>query len=540
MAKLGFDVSQYLSPFRGDPLGGQKMLVDAQLQGTQNVTQAARVLQSSLQQRQQDALMREQLGLRAQQLESLDAARGDAALRSRMRLGLDREKFELDQRKYQGGTDAEAVNALMSSLRRGDTNALAQAAAAVQAKDPSLKVQLPGRAAEVGTSTPDGMTFTLDEAYPEDLNKLRLLRGDQPLLEMDKAQALQNEQDMYGAAVAGLSRSPFAAMYAPAVEAGMGGVGRGATAAEQAEAATKLATNERDAFLRREGHDAMLGSRQAAQAAQAEARKLQEGFKVHGAIEKVVSDYKPQVKDLNDDSAQLQNIIAGLNSGSAWQENTAFALDMLRMTGKASTNQEYARLQARPGQWNRLQMIANGWVNGGHVPDEMLNEFREGAEALLKANQVRRMEMGEQAKNRIYASSELPLGDPERAVKAAAQAWAGLGLEPLTPEEIAQETARLRRARGMAGGLAGPAPSLAAPADGSFPAPDAAGEYVPSDPSVRDDPRLRGSGGMGGLGTTGQRPGQVPMVPQQPQSGSAEEDEAAEMLRQLEAMNAGP
>lgn len=548
----GFDVSQFFSPFRGDPLGGQKMQLEAALQGTRNTTQAAQVLQEGLQQRRQQQMLREQLGLRAQQLESLDRARAAAGERATARLGFDREKFGFEQQKYQGGADAEAVQALMSALRRGDTNALATASAAATAKDPSLTVRLPGERTtnEVGTSTPEGMTFTVDEAYPEDMNKLRVLRGDRPLLEMDRATAQQNEQDLYDAATAGLAKSPFAAMYAPAVESGIGTAGHGATGAEAAESATKMAQNERDALLRREGHDAMLGSRQAAQAATAENRKLQQDLSVHRAIEAVVKDYKPQVKELNDDSAMLQNMLTQMGSGSAWQQNEAFATSILRMSGKASTEPEMRRLQSRSGQWDRLQMMANGWLRGGEIPEQMLKEFAESTELLLRANQARRMQLGSEAKDRIYASSELPFGDEERAVRAANQAWTGLGNPSLTPEEMAQEVARLRKARGMAGGPARPRGDTAPGVPGAPPA-DGDGWQPSIDTTTgaaRGLPPIE-PGGMGGLPTTAPRIGR----PSQPFKGAAvgatppfdpyapqqqrppEEDDDAALIRELEA-----
>lgn len=537
MAKIGFDVSRFFSPFQGDPLGGQKLYMQARAQGGQLEQEGLHALQRGLQARaelqQQRELAEQQLAMRQASLASLDAARQDASLRGNERLRMDREKMLQEQQKLQGTTDADALRALLDPLRRGDVNAMETARAAAQARDPSLSVALPGEARP--TLVP-GMA-SADEVYgPAD--SLRVERGGQSLAEMDRQQALKNEADVFLLMTDPLRKSRYADAYEPALQAGEAATGRGGgTGREMAESAIEQANREANRRIQEQQAQGAREDRALARAASGENRDFQHRMAIHGAVEKVVTRYQPEIKKLDEDDMSLQNILDGMATDSGWMQRSALAENLRRMSGKASSNMEMMEQQSRAGQWERLHNIANGWISSGELSPEFVKEVQEGTAALAAANKAQRMRLGLRARDSIYASSELPFADPARVVAAANQVWTGLGLDPLTPEEMAAETQRIARLRG---GMGAPMPAAPGGVDVG-PLPDASGNVVPMDAGVRDDPRLRGSGAAGNLGVTGQRPGQLPLVPVQPPQRAPEDDETEDIIRQYdEVLNAQP
>lgn len=557
---IGFDVSRFFSPFRGDPLGGQQMQLQATLEGGRGTAQAAQSMVRAIQESREQQLQRQQLeqqaAYRREALASLDAARRETSARGNARLDLDRRKFLQEQQKLQGTTDADALRALLDPFRRGDLNATETARAAAQARDPSLSIALPG---ESRPTLVPGMA-SADELFgPAD--SLRVERGGQPLAEMDRQTALQREADAFGRLTAPLRSSPFAGLYAPALEAGMAGAGQGGgTGREMADYALEQANKEANRRVQEQQAAAARDDRALARQDRGAQRDEQRTFRIQSSVDGITNKISQRFKlpDLEKDDQALDNISRAMASDSAWQQNRGLAQEIARISGKASSDREMLDVQSSDGQWNRLAKIANSWLAGGELPAEFAEDVRKSTLELMEANNRVRMKAGLRARDAIY-SSLLPFASVNETVEAANYAFGQMTGEFLTPEEMARETQRLARLRG---GMGAPAP-MRQPSSGGAPplAPAPVQVDRPGAPPLMVPPpppdMLPGSGpplppaegrpgafgGMGAvenLGDTGTGYKTTPGFSGQPAALPAEEEEAAAIMAEMERLLGGP
>jgi hypothetical protein len=505
MAKVGFDVAQFLSPYGGDPMGGQKLYQRALEQGGEAQRQ---IFQDAMQQRmeqqrmeQQQAALRAQLAERLASREALVASRGDAATRANARLDLDRKKFELEARKDLGAQDAAALQSLVDPYVAGNPNALTAAAARVSAQDPTLQVRLPTDLAASTAVRPAGIDggFSADQAFSDDpLGRLVVQRGERKLYDADQGQVRANELGILGRTLDPLMASPFAGAYAPAVEAGKQLAGAGMSGPDAAKFAVDQANKEANRGVQQQ----MAGARLGETVAQ---HNSVDQFKLHNAIEGVATRVASlqKVPDIVKDTALIGEIKMQLESGAPMAENQALKGLLMRYTGKAMSNAEAIQAESSAGQWTRLEKLARQWTAGGALPADFKDQMASGLAAIDRYNRIRLHKAGVAARDAMYSSTELPM-DLDQTVRAGNQVYTKITGHSLSPEELAAEKQRLMRLRG------GQAP--VAPAQGR--------------------PDMGGSGATDNLGTA-----PVPRVAPAP---APEDREVQDLDRALEELLNGP
>lgn len=438
---MPFDVSQFLVPYGGDPLGGLKMQQRATEQGSAQLSDALQaIVRTQLARRelaQQRAIAEAQLGQRAAAQSALGAARTEAGQRAKERLELDVAKFKADQARDRGAADSAALQMLLDPLRAGDQNALAAAQARVQAQDPSLQVLLPGQAAP---AMAPGI-FGVDEVFGAP-SSLRVNRGQSSLLDSDAEAVREAERQAFANTIDPLMGSRYAPAYAPAVEAGRSAAGSGMTGAAAAEMARDQANKEANRGVQETMAGSRIGETQAQHSAQNQ-------FRLHQAIQGVgnMAAVRHKVPEIQKDAGLIGEIRMQLDSGMPMAENQALKGLLMRYTGKAMSNAEARQAESSAGQWVRLEKLLRQWTAGGALPADFKEQMQAGLESIDRYNRIRLHKAGIAARDAMYSSTELPM-DIDQMVRAGNQVYTGITGVSLSPEQLAQEKQRLLRLSG--------------------------------------------------------------------------------------------
>jgi hypothetical protein len=454
MAKVGFDVAQFLSPYGGDPLGGARMnqrAIEQSGQGIQDIlaTIAARQLQQKQFERQQ-ALAEASLDQRAQTQAQLQAAREDAARRADTRLAMDAQKMQADLVKDRGAQDAAALQALLDPFRAGDMNALAAARARTEAQDPTLSVRLPTDPAASTAMAPAGELYTADQVFADDtLGKLLVSRGQDQLYSGDQAAVQAAEREVAQRMLDPLRSSAYAGAYEPALKMGEGTAGAGMAGKEAAEAAIKQANAEANRDAQMANAQASRGIQEARLGETREQHDEANQFRLHQAIQGVgnMVSTRMKVPDIQKDNALLGEIRLQLESGVPMAENQALKGLLMRYTGKAMSNAEAKQAESSAGQWTRLEKLYRQWAEGGSLPPDFKEQMADGLRAIERYNDIRLHKAGVAARDAMYSSTALPM-DLDQMVKAGNQVYTGITGRSLSPEQLAAERDRLARLRG--------------------------------------------------------------------------------------------
>jgi hypothetical protein len=470
MAKVGYDVSGFLSPYGGDPLGGQKMflrtLADAAAARNQIFQNAEQVAMEKRRQERAAAALEAQLAERAVARQALQEARVDAGRRADARLELDRQKEAFDQRKGIGEQDAAAIQALMTPFVAGDPNALSAARARVQAQDPSLRVRLPSDPM-TSTSLPpaNGELFSEAQVFDDSptVGQLAVSRGGRELYRGDQGAVRANELAVLGRTLDPLMSSPYAGAYAPAVEAGKQLAGSGLAGKDAAALALEQANKEANRGVQEQMAGARLGETQ-------QKHDTDVQFKLHNAIEGVATRVSAinKVPDIVKDNALVGEIRMQLASGMPMAENQALKGLLMRYTGKAMSNVEAAQAESSAGQWERLDKLVRQWTAGGSLPADFKAQMSAGLESIDRYNRIRLHKAGIAARDSMYSSTELPM-DIDQRVRAGNQVYTKITGHSLSPEQLAQERQRLLQ---LEGGATSPAPAQGRPDMGGSGAQD--------------------------------------------------------------------
>jgi hypothetical protein len=509
MTKVGFDVSNFLAPYTGDPLGGQKMLLrvhgDAAEARRQIFQNAQQVQLEKQRQARQTAALEAQLAERAVTRQALQDARVGAEQRANARLELDRSKEAFDQQKGIGEQNAAAIQALMTPFVAGDANALAAARARVQAQDPALRVTIPSDPAPSTSVAPLGETFSADQVFDDSPGgRMVVSRGDRELYRGDQGSVRANELAVLGRTLDPLMASPYAGAYAPAVEAGKQLAGSGMAGKDAAELALKQANTEANRGVQEQMAGARLGETVA---------KHDEDtrFKIHDRIQRVAAQYMPEAKKASDDNALVGEIKMQLASGVPMAENQALKGLLMRYTGKAMSNVEAKQAESSAGQWTRLEKLLRQWTAGGSLPPDFKDQMSAGLDSIERYNRLRIHKLGVAARDAMYSSTMLPMSIDDM-VYAGNQAYSDVARTSMTPEQLAAEKVRLMKLRGAQAPAVRPLPGGAATTPPGGGRPDMGG----------------GSGAQDSLGIA-----PVPRV-KAPTGPSREDQEAAEIERALE------
>jgi hypothetical protein len=520
MTKVGFDVSNFLAPYTGDPLGGQKMLLrvhgDAAEARRQIFQNAQQVQLEKQRQARQAAALEAQLAERAVTRQALQEARVGAEQRANARLELDRSKEAFDQQKGIGEQNAAAIQALMTPFVAGDANALAAARARVQAQDPALRVTIPSDPAPSTSVAPLGETFSADQVFDDSPGgRMVVSRGDRELYRGDQSAVRANELAVLGRTLDPLMASPYAGAYAPAVEAGKQLAGSGMAGKDAAELALKQANTEANRGVQEQ----MAGARLGETVAKHDADKQ---FKLHDRIQGIGRQYMPQKTAIDKDTALIGEIRMQLASGVPMAENQALKGLLMRYTGKAMSNVEAQQAESSAGQWTRLEKLLRQWTAGGSLPPDFKEQMESGLESIDRYNRLRLHKLGVGGRDAMYSATQLPMDIDER-VNAGAEVYTNLTGKPMTPEQLAAEKVRLLR---LQGGTTAPA----LPAQGR---PDMGGSGAQGNLGVAPVPgaqgRARSTMTLGPVTVSGGRT-----------SPSREDQEADEALKLLEQLNAEP
>jgi hypothetical protein len=472
-----FDVSQFLSPFRGDPIGAQKLQTSVWSDAAQNALQAGQLAQQMKRAKAQQELERQAIGQRAStaymQQEHADS-RKKAELAQAAELA--RQKLAREQELKGGELAGEASKAFAA----GDLNALAGIQARAQMLDPMLRMTLPGQAPQPRV---DPNLPSVDEAYPLEKDALTIERGGKQLYSETQDVARQREQDVIGRMISPMRSSPFAADYAPSFESGMNLAGRGMTGADAAAWAQKQGNAESDRIARMRGQDLMSGATKHRMGIQDATLQL----RLDDQIDQIQSQVQAQFgvnknQQAIDALGKLQSDIA---SGIPFQQNKAM-LELLKESIRgAGSDKDMAAMDNAAGFWNSLERNVDRVLAGGELPAEFQQQVQTALQAAQLAAERKKNKAALGLRDAIYNSPLLPLSDEQR-VMIAADRYGRLTGRQLPPEAIQAE---LQRRRG-----AGPARGLAEP--------PATSRSISLESSSSD-----------GLGVTGNRPPRIPVTP---------------------------
>lgn len=502
MSKIGFDVSRFVQPYQGDPLVGQKMLVNV-------LQQAAEGQRADFANKRGRDLERQKMGQQAafQQAMLGDKLLARAALADRYkgagdradkRLAMDEQKMAQEQERYQGGIDQEAAKGLLGPFASGDKNALAAAKASAVAKDPTLGVYLPG---EAGGGSREGLPIPgVDEAYGPD--ELRVERGDRTVFRGSPDAAQANERAIASTMLGPLGSKPYAGAGKSLAGAGMTGKDAGLFGTKQ-----QNAEDSREAAMARA--QTMSGQRQGGQDLQVDKFK-------HEAMRNIASDREkdPSLKQARTSLGLLSDTRELMKAGSLGEAVGSFKQLRSVMAGSLS-NADMERYFGAGGKATQLEMEFNKYAAEGKMPPAFKRQVEAVTESLMSLAQERIQNSARGARDQAYNSPSVPFSSYDDMVAHGDQAQSGVSLRPLSPREFKMEVDRVKK--------------LYPGRFGASSAPSSGDGWQPTVPE----------GTPMDLGDTGQKPSQIPRVPAQPAGPSPEDLEEKALLeeeiRRLEA-----
>jgi hypothetical protein len=515
-----FDPSKYVPDLRDMALQGNDLMVKSAMANTQAAGRNTEMLAETLAQKRRDKM---QLQAAMAQLAERQAARKSLEQRFGERLDMQRQNaataqdnvlYERDQK--QRATDADLVSGLVGPAASGNLNALEQARTAATMRDPSLSVRLPGErgpAVEPAPGIPG-----VDDVYPEETGRLRVMRGNQPVYVSPEATEMRGRE----AAVADLLGPNAGPWSARAVEAAGAGV--------TGEKAAEIARAEQNRLEGRETAERVSGARMGQQRELAQgARDARLPLDIHDRVEGMAKDWLPEVRkiDESDRAFALAERQLGTDA-NAFMQNKAMAGILKAYTGAAATDAERRQDAQAAGKWNYYDKLIGTWMDGGELPPEFRQQVASMVADARAENVRQRNELGRRAVDNVY-SSGLPFASAREMAERGAQVYAKLTGRRLSPEELERETQHI-------------APDFAQRRGGR--AASAMGGALPSE-GLSDDAFIppNDMGDMGGFaGGSGARdalpvvPGKPPPIPLQPPAQDPIDRELDdEAMRLLEA-----
>lgn len=467
-----FDPSKYVPDLAGLAGQGNELMVRSAMANTQNMSRDFANMNELAAQKRRDRM---QTRAALAQLQERQAARQSLEQRFGQRLGMQQQKMTQDQANVlyerdqkQRATDADLVAGMVGPLGAGNLNVLEQARAAALARDPSLSVQLPGEKSAAVPDTADSMTFTPDEVYPEDVNKLRVSRGDTRLYTSPDASQMRGRE----AAVADLLGPNAGPWSARAVEAAGAGV--------TGEKAAEIARAEQNRIEGRETAERVAGARMGHQRELAGQRlEREEPYKLHDRVEKMAAAYMPEVRKIDESDRMFGLAERQLGQdANAFMQNKAMAGILKAYTGAAATDAERRQDAQAAGKWNYYDKLIGTWVDGGELPPD----FRQQVVAMIRdarhEGARQRHELGIRARDHVYASTSLPIGSARELADYGNQAYAAVVGRGLSADQLDAEAKRIegdfaKRRGGRGGrGAVGALPSDGLSPDGFVPPND--------------------------------------------------------------------
>lgn len=434
-----FDVSNFLSPFRGDPIGAQKMQANVWSDAAQNAIATGQMFQRMRQARAEQELERQAIGQRAQTAQ-MQQQHADARTKSVVdqRREAARLKLEREQAEAGGELAGEAAKAFAA----GDENALLGIQSRMGLLDPMMRMTLPGQAPQQRV---DPNLPSVDEVYPNDPNALTIERGGQQLYGETRDAARQREQDVIGRMISPMQSSPFARDYAPSFEGGVNVAGRGLTGKDAFEAAMKQGNLESDRIARMRGQDLMSGSQQHRAGMQETNQNLE--------IDKMVTNEMKDVRSLygvdkaEQRVADFQELERQFKEGVPLQQNIGFLSQIKTQVKGMNSDSDMRYIQRSAGFWNALEKDLDNVINGGALPPGMIEQLVQAQQDAAKLLEVKKNKAGLAVRDRVYSHSLLPISD-EQFVNEAHRAYQSITGRQLSPEDLQKELARFRARKG--------------------------------------------------------------------------------------------
>jgi len=523
-----FDPSKYVPDLSGMALQGNELMLKSAMGNTQNMSRDFAAMNELAAQKRRDKL---QLQAAMAQLAERQATRQSLERRFGQRMGMQQQKMTQDQGNVlyerdqkQRATDADLVAGLVGPASSGNLNALEAARAQAIARDPSLSVQLPGESRASEPTGPGEMQFSVDEAYPEDVNKLRVMRGDRPVYTSPEANVMRGRE----AAVADLLGPNSGPWSARAVEA----AGAGVTGEKAAEIA-------RNAYEKEEGRDTaerVAGARMGQQRELAGKQlEREEPYKLHDRVEKMAAAYMPEVRKIDESDRAFGLAERQLGEdANAFMQNKAMAGILKAYTGAAATDAERRQDAQAAGKWNYYDKLIGTWVDGGELPPDFRQQVVSMVQDARHESARQRHELGIRARDHVYASTSLPIGSARELADYGNQAYAAVVGRGLSADQLDVEAKRIEGDFSKRRGGRGSPVTGGVPSEGL--SPDA---FIPPNDMGSMGGFAGGSGTRDALPVTGdgRRP---PPIPAQPQAAPSKDDELDDILKQLEDEYAKP
>lgn len=531
-----FDPSKYVPDLAGLAANGQELMVRSAMANTQNMSRDFAHMSEMEAQRRRDKM---QLQAAMAQLAERQAARASLEQRFGANLGLKQQKMAQDQANvlYERGerqraTDADLVAGLVGPAASGNLNELEQARTAATMRDPSLSVRLPGEkgpAVEPAPGIPN-----VDDVYPEDTGRLRVMRGNQPVYVSPEA----NEMRRREAAVADLlgpNAGPWAAR-------GVEAAGAGVTGAKAAE----IARMEQNKLDGRETAERVASARMGQQRELAGQRiEREEPYKLHDRVEKMAAAYMPEVRKIDESDRAFSLAERQLGEdANAFMQNKGMAGILKAYTGAAATDAERRQDAQAAGKWNYYDKLIGTWLAGGELPPDFRQQVVTMVQDARHESARQRHELGLRARDHVYASTSLPIGSARELADYGNQAYAAVVGRGLSADQLDAEARRIEADFAKRRGGRG-APALSG---GALPSEGLSGDaFIPPDDMGDMGGFAGGSGARDSLGTTNggaapsrqpfsaQAIGRTPPLPLQPQASedAIDRELEAEALRLL-------
>ena len=534
-----FDPSKYVPDMRDFALQGNDLMTKSAMANTQNMSRDFASMNELAAQRRRDKLQLQAALAQVAQRQEASRALG-RRFDERMRFSRDKAAQEqanvlYDRGQKQRATDADLVAGLVGPAASGNLNALEQARTAAVMRDPSLSVRLPGESGP--TTEPAPGIPSVDDVYPEETDRLRVMRGSQPVYVSPQASEMRGRE----AAVADLLGPNAGPWSARAVEAAGAGV--------TGEKAAEIARMEQNKLEGRETAERVASSRMGQQRELAGRRlEAEEPYKLHDRVRALAEDLKPERMKINEQDRQFSLVEGQLSEGAnPFMQNKALAGIMRAYTGLAATNAERRGDAQAAGMWNYFDKEIDKWTSGAELPPEYRQQVMEMVRHARAESQRQIHELGLEARNRVYSSS-LPFASPRDMAAYGNQAYSAVVGHGLSADQLDAEARRIegdfaKRRGGQAAPVYGAPPGPGAAPGGALNeglSPDA---FVPPNDMGDMGGFQRGSGARDALPVVGGRPPPVPLQPpaQAPSPAAvAKDDELDAILNQLEAEYAQP
>lgn len=530
-----FDPSKYVPDLAGLAGQGNELMARSAMANTQNMSRDFGVMAEIQAQKRRDKMQLQaemaKIAQRQEAVRSLEQRFGQNLAFRQQKAAQDQANVLYERGERQRATDADLVAGLVGPMASGNLNALERERTQAMMRDPSLSVRLPGEKGPTPEPVP-GIP-NVDDVYPEDTGRLRVMRGSQPVYVSPEANVMRGRE----AAVADLLGPNAGPWSARAVEAAGAGV--------TGEKAAEIARMEQNKLEGRETAERVAGQRLGQQRALAgERRDYEQPIELHKLVLQMAAPKVEQVKKINAQDQQMALAENQLASADPLEQRRAIAGVQRAYSGLAQTNSERRDLTESAGMTEAFLATINKWVDGGELPADFKRQMANMIQHARVESNRQKTELGKEAKEGVYAARGLPFRTARELAEYGNQAFQAVAGVGLSEEQIDREARWLeQRYPGRFGGRS----AAPMPAGGALPSeglPDDA--FIPPNDMGDMGGFAGGSGARDSLGTMGAGPpsrqpfsaqaiGRTPPIPLQPPDAEDAidrelEDEALRML----------